>query len=149
MRRLQVGPAILVLFCATSRAAVNASLAPDKTALERARDDTGLEPRTPLWFPEGYHFESLSVVPYHGKKIIHFRFTDGAAVVSLFQCPPRTRFDFGKKGRERVRLAAGRGFFAKSSEGNVLIWSAGKNRLALVAPLELPELKKIADSIPP
>lgn len=103
---------------------------------------------TPRWLPAGYRFDSLVVVPYHGKKIIHYRFSRGHIGISLFQSPPRTRYEFGKTGRERVRVAGSKGFFSRAKEGNVLIWTAGKNRLALVAPLELEDLKKIAESIP-
>lgn len=156
MKSLKLLPLLLALSCGTGFAAAAAprppsekgSLAPDKAALERAQADSGLSPMTPLWLPAGYRFDSLAVVPYHGKKIIHYRYFNGHSVISLFQSPPRTRFEFGKTGRERVRVAGSKGFFARSPEGNVLIWTAGKNRLALVAPLELAELKKIAESIP-
>lgn len=115
--------------------------------LDRARAETGLTPLTASWLPEGYSFKSLDILPYHGRKIIHYRYSDGVHVLSLFQCPPRLRLDFGSKDREKVRVDGGKGFFSKNAEGNVLGWSVKGARLVLVGSFALEELEKIAESV--
>ena len=114
---------------------------------DRARAETSLTPQAPAWLPAGYAYKSLDILPYHGKKIINYHFSDGVHVLSLFQCPPRLRLDFGTKDREAVRVAGGKGFFSKSAQGNVLGWSVKGARLVLIGPLAREDLLKVAESV--
>jgi outer membrane lipoprotein-sorting protein len=120
---------------------------PDYMALGEAKSASGLDPKTPVWLPSGYVFESLNVLPRGGKNIIHYRYSDGINVLSLFQCPPRVALDFGAKGGERVLLAQGHGTLAATPEGRVLGWSAGDSKFVLVGPVAPETLKRIAESI--
>ena len=120
---------------------------PDLMAVEQAKGASGLDPKTPSWLPSGYIFESLDVLPYRGKKIIHYRYSDGVNVLSIFQCPPRSRLSLSGKPREKVRIGSSRGFLSWSDEGNVVGWTADRAKLVLVGPLSLNVLKKIAESV--
>jgi outer membrane lipoprotein-sorting protein len=128
-------------------AAVVKRLEPDFMALDQAKSASGLEPKTPGWLPSGYVFESLDVLQRGGKNIIHYRFSDGINVLSLFQCPPRVTLDFGGKPGERVLLGSGRGTLAWTPEGRVLGWSAGRSKFVLVGAVPPETLEKIADSV--
>ncbi len=119
----------------------------DEQALAEARR-AGLDPKLPAWLPSGFVFEGLKVIAYRkGKRLIHFRFSDGAGVVSLFQCPPRSRLDFGKRPKEKVRVAGGQGYLSWTEEGNLLGWGTPGARMVLVGPLGFDELKRVAESI--
>lgn len=119
----------------------------DEEAMAEARR-AGLDPKLPAWLPSGFVFEGLKVLSYRkGKRLIHFRFSDGAGVVSLFQCPPRSRLDFGKRPKEKVRVAGGPGYLSWTEEGNLLGWGTPGARMVLVGPLGLDELKRVAESI--
>ncbi|MBI5209074.1 MAG: hypothetical protein HY927_03780 [Elusimicrobia bacterium] len=113
----------------------------------RARESSGLEPKTPAWLPSGYVLEGVELVAHRDKKIVHYRYSDGVHALSLFQSPPRARLDLGTKDRRDVRLAAGAGFASWSDEGGVLGWTQGETRLVMVAPLGIEALERIAESV--
>lgn len=121
---------------------------PDYLALEEARGASGMEARVPAWLPPGYVFESLDVLPHGNKSVLHYRFSDGVDVLSLFQCPPRVRLGFGDHPRRRVKVGAGRGTASWSHEGSVLGWGSGGQRFILVGPLPQETLVKVAESVP-
>ncbi len=146
-RRIYREPKTLFKFKLPRGVTVVGRMDHDPAELERARKSAGFEPKTPSWLPSGYVFEGLKVLPYSGKKIIHYRYTDGTDVLSLFQCPSRVRLDFGNKAREKVRLASGKGFISWTKEGQVLGWKAGGSRLVLVGSPALSALKRVAESI--
>jgi len=122
-------------------------LEPDDVAMDQAKSASGLEPKTPGWLPSGYVFESLKVLPQGRKNIIHYRFSDGINALSLFQCPPRARLDFGHKEGRRVRLASGFGTLAWTHEGHVLGWSSQGSKFVLISPLDSQTLRRVADSL--
>ncbi len=128
-------------------ASVVKRLEPDYMALDQAKAASGLEPKTPSWLPSGYVFESLDVLQRGGRNIIHYRFSDGINVLSLFQCPPRVTLDFGGKPGQRVLLASGRGTLAWTPEGRVLGWSSGRSEFVLVGQVPPETLEKIAESV--
>ena len=106
---------------------------PDYLALDEAKS-AGIEPHLPDWLPAGYVFESLDIIPKGRRNWVHYRFSDGLNVLSLFQCPPRSRLDFGGRQKPRVKLAHGRGYRTQAPEGNVLSWNSGGWRFVLVGP---------------
>ncbi|MDE2290471.1 MAG: hypothetical protein KGL53_00195, partial [Elusimicrobia bacterium] len=65
--------------------------APDALELGEAARMTAMTPRPAAWVPPGYVFESVSLLPYRGATILHFRWSDGVDALSLFQAPPRAR----------------------------------------------------------
>src|SRR5262249_5924660 len=101
----------------------------------------------PAWLPSGYVFESLDVVPRGGRKILHFRFSDGVNVLSLFQCPPHVQLDFGGENAKKVELPMGEATTAWTPEGRVLGWSRGSSRFLLVGPLSPETLARVAESV--
>ena len=121
---------------------------PDYLALDEAKAASGLDPRLPAWLPPGYVFESLDVIPKGRRSVVHYRFSDGINVISLFQCPPRVRLDLGGRQRKRVSLAGGRGYRTQTAEGNVLAWISGGRRFVLVGPVSDATLERMAESVP-
>ncbi len=119
----------------------------DFLALEQAKSAGGVEPKTPAWLPPGYVFESLDVLPRGGSRIVHYRFSDGINVLSLFQCPAKVKLDFGATSAQTVRLDAGEGTLAWTQEGQALGWEKGRSRFLLVGPLSGETLRRIADSV--
>ncbi|MBI3552522.1 MAG: hypothetical protein HY077_08380 [Elusimicrobia bacterium] len=128
-------------------AAVVKRAEPDFKALGEAKSASGLEPRTPLWLPSGYVFESLDVLARGAGKVIHYRYSDGMNVLSLFQGPARLKPDFGNSSTRSVKLAAGSGSLARTREGNVLGWSSGRSQFVLVGPVPAESLQRVAQSI--
>ena len=122
--------------------------APDYLALDEAKAASGIEPRLPAWLPSGYVFESLDVIPKGRRNVVHYRFSDGVDALSLFQCPPRMRFDLGRAPRTRVRLSVGRGYRTESPEGNVLVWNSGGEHFILVGSVSHDVLRRVAESMP-
>lgn len=120
----------------------------DYLGLDQAKAASGLEPRPPKWLPGGYVFESVDVLERGGRNLLHARFSDGVNVLSLFQCPPRVKLDFGGQKRETVRLSAGAAELAETPEGRVLAWESRGERFVLVGRLSPEALKKVADSVP-
>lgn len=121
---------------------------PDFLALDEAKAAAGVEPRLPAWLPPGYVFESLDVMPKGRRSVVHYRFSDGMRVVSLFQCPSRVRLDLGGRDAEKVKLSVGRGLRSRVEEGGVLSWTAGGWRFVLVGPVSDAALKRMAESVP-
>jgi outer membrane lipoprotein-sorting protein len=140
-------PKKLFKFAAPAGAAKAKRLDADFLALSQAKEASGLEPRTPGWLPEGYVFESLDVLPRGGSKIIHYRFSDGVNVLSLFQCAAHVKLDFGGAAAQAVRLEGGEGTLAWTQEGQALGWEKGRSRFLLVGALSGETLKKIAESV--
>jgi outer membrane lipoprotein-sorting protein len=137
----------LFKFSPPAGATVVKRLDPAFMSLGEAKSASGLEPRTPGWLPSGYVFESLDVLPRGGLKIIHYRFSDGINVLSLFQCPPKVRLDFGAKTASSVRVGSEDGTLAWTQEGQALGWEQGKSRFLLVGPLSADALVRIAASV--
>jgi len=141
------GSSALFAFSPPEGAVVQDRAEPDYLALEEARA-AGLAPKVPAWLPAGFVFESLDVVEKGRRKLVHYRFSDGMRVISLFQCPAKLRLDFGTRGRRKVKLAVGRGSLAQSAEGSVLAWNSGSWRFILVGPVSESRLVRMAESLP-
>lgn len=119
---------------------------PDYLALDEAKA-AGVEPRLPAWLPSGYVFESLDVMAKGRRNVVHYRFSDGIEVISLFQCPPRVRLSLGARLSRRVKLSVGRGYGTRAAEGNVLSWNSGGWRFVLVGSVSEETLKRMAESV--
>jgi outer membrane lipoprotein-sorting protein len=119
---------------------------PDYLALDEAKA-AGFEPRLPAWLPSGYVFESLDVMAKGRRNVVHYRFSDGVEVISLFQCPPRVRLNLGARLSRRVKLSVGRGYRTRTAEGNVLSWNSGGWRFVLVGAASDETLKRMAESV--
>jgi outer membrane lipoprotein-sorting protein len=120
---------------------------PDYLALDEAKA-AGVKPRLPAWLPSGYVFESLDVMAKGRRNVVHYRFSDGIEVISLFQCPPRVRLNLGARLSRRVKLSVGRGYRTRAPEGNVLSWNSGGWRFVLVGSASDETLKRMAESVP-
>ncbi len=117
----------------------------DYLGLDEAKAASGQEPRLPSWLPAGYSFESLDVLPRKRGNVLHYRFTDGVDVLSLFQCPKGVRLGFGKRPVEKMRLAGGPARRSWTRDGTVLSWENG--RMVLVGPLPDGILERVAESV--
>jgi outer membrane lipoprotein-sorting protein len=148
--KLALGPqdAAAFRFSPPAGSALVERAAPDFMALDEAKAAAGVEPRLPAWLPPGYVFESLDIIPKGRRNVVHYRFSDGMKVLSLFQCPARVRLDMGGRDAERVKLSVGRGQRSHADEGNVLAWTSGGGRFVLVGPVSDAVLKRMAESVP-
>jgi negative regulator of sigma E activity len=149
MTRLRLGAAqdqALFRFSPPAGSTVVARAEPDYLALDEAKA-AGFAPRLPTWLPSGYVFESLSIIPKGRRSVVHYRFSDGLSVLSLFQCPPRVRLDLGARLNRRVKLSSGRGYATRTAEGSVLSWNSGGWRFVLVGPASDETLRRVAESV--
>lgn len=122
---------------------------PEFLELEEARAASGLDPRPAAWVPPGFVLESVDVLKPGSKPVIHYRYSDGLSVLSLFQAPPRTRLSFKGRTRENVKVrGAQRAFATRAAEGLVLAWAHRGHRFVLVGEMGLETLKKVAESVP-
>jgi hypothetical protein len=137
----------LFVFTPPAGAAVSERQPSQTLTLADVKPISGLEPRTPAWLPPGYVFKSLDVIPRGKKKIVHYRFSDGMNVLSLFQCPSRVKLDFGPRRGEKVALAAGSGRLAAVPEGLALAWSSKGGKFLLVGALASDDMKRVAESL--
>ncbi|MFH1723570.1 MAG: sigma-E factor regulatory protein RseB domain-containing protein [Elusimicrobiota bacterium] len=126
-------------------------LAPDYLDLEEAASATAMRPRLPKWLPPGYVFESVNLLAHKGATILHYRYSDGIDVLSLFQAPKRARLSFAAsvaaEPARKVRLRAGTGRVALWPDGKILEWGADE-RFVLIGRVGLDALRRVADSIP-
>ncbi|MBI5631691.1 MAG: hypothetical protein HY921_12505 [Elusimicrobia bacterium] len=121
--------------------------APSADALQAAREQSGLDARTPRWLPPGYGFEGFAVLPQGRKKVVHWRYSDGTRALSLFQGPARVRWQFGARPAQRTKLGRGWALWVSTPEGVMLSWSLPKARFFLIGSPPLETLKKVALSI--
>jgi hypothetical protein len=68
-------------------------------------------------------------------------------VLSLFQCPPHVKLDFGGQDAKVVSLPIGRATTAWTPEGRVLGWESGRSKFLLVGPLSPEALAHVAESV--
>jgi outer membrane lipoprotein-sorting protein len=149
MTRLQLGSPqdqALFRFSPPPGSAVVKRAEPDYLALDEAKA-AGVEPRLPAWLPSGYVFESLDIMAKGRHNVVHYRFSDGIEVISLFQCPPRVRLNLGARLSHRVKLSVGRGYRTRTAEGSVLSWNSGGWRFVLVGSVSDETLKRMAESL--
>ena len=122
--------------------------APDGLELEEAARATDMTPRPPAWVPAGYVFESVSVLPYKGATLLHYRWSDGVDALSMFQAPPRARIrpPAGARAR-RTKVGGGQAGLSLLPDGKSLEWLAG-DRFVLMGRLSADDLRRVAESVP-
>ncbi|HVE14061.1 MAG TPA: sigma-E factor regulatory protein RseB domain-containing protein [Elusimicrobiota bacterium] len=125
---------------------LDSGLRPDYLALEEAASATGLVPRPPAWLPPGYIFESVNVLPHKGATILHYRYSDGMDVLSLFQYPRRVRLA-SEQPAQPAALRRGPARLSWTPDGTLLEWEDGEG-FALLGRMPLEELRRVADSVP-
>lgn len=125
-------------------------LKPDYLRLEEAASATAMRPRLPEWVPPGFVFESVNLLAYKGATLLHYRYSDGIDVLSLFQAPAHVRLDFGGWGAERrvrnVDLGNGRAELAFHPSGKILEWIAA-DRFILIGSQSLESMRRVAASV--
>lgn len=119
----------------------------ESRSLAQAKPASGMDPHTPSWLPPGYVFTDLDVMPRHGKSILHYRYSDGINVLSLFQCPPRVKLGLGNAKGTDVAVGKGTGTLTQTREGSVLGWSLGRSQYILVGAVPAESLQKVASSV--
>lgn len=127
-------------------------LRPDYLEFDEAAEATAMRPMVPEWLPRGYLFESLNILPYKGATILHYRYTDGMDVLSLFQSPRRARVRFqgaltqaGKTAQNLV-VSGGRARLTLTAEGKFLEWW-GEDHFVLVGRLGADAMRRVAQSL--
>lgn len=128
-------------------------LKPDYLEFDEAATATDMQPYVPGWLPPGYMFESLNLLPYKGVTILHYRFTDGVDVLSLFQSPRRAQVRFpqdalGKGSPQRVQIGKQRGRLTLAAEGKFLEWGT-QEHFVLLGRLGAEAMRRVAASLKP
>ncbi len=129
-------------------------LRPDYMEFDEAAFATDMMPRIPAWLPPGYLFESLNILPYKGATILHYRFTDGIDVLSLFQAPRRARVRY--EGSlvapgtvpQSVALGGDSARLVLTSDGKFLEWW-GDDHFVLLGRLGADAMRRVAQSLAP
>ncbi len=118
---------------------------PDFLEVDEVRTATDLEPRQPDWLPGGYVFESVNILPYRGRTVLHYRYSDGVEVLSLFQAPRHmpVRHSGSVVG---LRVGSAQAKLAVGADGKMLEWTAG-DRFVLIGRLSVETMKRVAESI--
>jgi outer membrane lipoprotein-sorting protein len=125
---------------------VRSVLKPDSLGLDEAAGATDMRPMIAGWLPQGYVFESVNLLPYHGATLLHYRYTDGIEALSLFQCPRRAELDFGSSPIQEVRVNGRAAVLGLHQEGKILEWTSG-DRFVLLGRLGAETLRRVAESI--
>jgi len=129
-------------------------LRPDYLEFDEAAAATDMQPRIPTWLPPGYLFESLNLLPYRGATILHFRFTDGIDVLSLFQAPRRARVSYqgmlaaDGSSSQHLPVAGGSARLVLTADGKFLEWR-GDDHFVLFGRLGADALRRVAESLAP
>ena len=108
---------------------VEHSLDPDFLSLEELRQETGKAFDAPSELPGGFVFESADHYTEHATSVVHLRYTDGLAVLSLFETSRPVR-----QTRREEKLPAGR----------VLNWNARHRHFTLIGDVSDGLLEQIA-----
>ena len=103
-------------------------------------DDIDFRPIKPTYLPRGYRIVGMTRMVVNRRACVHFQFSNGANIISLFQ---RAGECHGN-GRESVKEAAST---LPSRYVNAVSWTRGGLLLTLVGSVPRTELKKIALSI--
>ncbi len=122
-------------------------LRPDYMELQEAAAATALTPRLPRWVPNGFVFESVNLLAYRGTTVLHYRYSDGIDVLSVFQAPRGTRLKFAGERPRSMQLGGSKGELALWSGGKTLTWSS-EDRFVIIGRLSVESLRRIADSVP-
>ncbi|MFH2203212.1 MAG: sigma-E factor regulatory protein RseB domain-containing protein [Elusimicrobiota bacterium] len=127
---------------------------PDYLEFDEAAAATDMRPQIPAWLPPGYLFESVNILPHKGATILHYRFTDGLDVLSLFQAPRRARVRYtgalAAAGAAPGKVAVG-GAGARlvlTADGKFLEWW-GEDHFVLLGRLGVDALRRVAESLMP
>jgi outer membrane lipoprotein-sorting protein len=91
----------------------------------------------PKSLPPGFALRSIHELRIQGKPVIHLRYSDGDRQLSIFQSVVDV---------PTPRAAAGLG--AGRRKSNLLPFRRGRANLVIVGPLPIPELRKVAESVP-
>lgn len=122
------------------------SLAPDFMTLEQVNQVTGSDSRLPASLPGGFVFESADVLPVHGRRVVHARYTDGLIVLSLFQTDRKVKIPKGG-----VIRAAGvhlPGALRASSAGKLIQWGSGRHWHTLMGDVPRELVAEIIKKLP-
>jgi outer membrane lipoprotein-sorting protein len=118
-------------------------LEPDFLTLEELKKATGKNPSFPTDLPEGFAFESADYFPYRDHVVLHARYTDGLAVLSLFQTDLPVRVPKNATATLAPPTKGG-GSIRLSTVGNVLNWKRGGQYFTLMGDVSKELLQSIS-----
>jgi sigma-E factor negative regulatory protein RseB len=113
------------------------SLLPPRAVESPDRGALAFKPLFPRYVPAGYVFTGLTVVPLHGERAAHLRYSDGLNTISLFQAPAAA---FALRSPRRSR---------ELSYAVVFTWQRGPMSYALMGDIRPTELQRMAASVQP
>ncbi|MBI3554313.1 MAG: hypothetical protein HY077_17590 [Elusimicrobia bacterium] len=126
-----------------STAGAGSGLEPDFMTLEELSKATGKMVSFPTELPSGFSFESADYFSVGEQTVLHARYTDGLAVLSLFQTDKPVRLPKGgtatvappSTARPSIRLAA---------IGKVLNWKRGRQYFTLMGDVSVELLQSVS-----
>jgi outer membrane lipoprotein-sorting protein len=118
-------------------------LEPDFLSLDELKKATGKSADFPTELPGGFLFESADYFTVGKETILHARYTDGLAVLSLFETDKPVRLPKTGLGR-MAGPDKGAGALRLSSAGKVLMWKGGRRHYTLMGDVSRDLLEAIS-----
>ncbi len=118
-------------------------LEPDFKTLEELKKATGKDVSFPLELPAGFAFESCDDIHWGPQIILHARYTDGLAVLSLFQTDKPVRLPAGATATIEAPSTK-TGSIRWAVVGKVLSWQHGKHYFTLMGDVSTEVLQEIS-----
>lgn len=121
-------------------------LEPDFMTLDELKKASGKSVSFPPALPDGFVFESSDFFPWGAQTILHARYTDGLAVLSLFQTDKPVRLPKGATAAVAPPPAKGSSI-RLAAVGRVLSWKRGKQYFTLMGDVSSDLLQKVSASL--
>lgn len=112
-------------------------LLPPRAVESGDRGALAFKPLYPRYVPTGYVFKGLTVVPVHGERAAHLRYSDGLNTISFFQAPAQALAQQSRRGSRELSYAV------------VFTWQRGSMAYALMGDIRPTELQRMAASLEP
>lgn len=119
------------------------------TDLDRVRKDAGFAPVVPKYLPEGFSLTSGDVATVDGVKELHFFYSDGLRMLSLFENATGAAADFKKLKPQAIQFEGHDAQYVEDGPTTLLVWHEHGLYFALVGDLGLHDLVDIAISVVP
>lgn len=137
-------PDSLFALDAATAAIAGKGLEPDFMSLQQLNDATGQDIKFPEELPGGFLFESADFFTVGKHTVRHARYTDGLAVVSIFETDKPARLAKGSTAAVSAGSSKGAGQLRLSSSGKVLNFRRGAFFYTLMGDVTRELLQSIA-----
>lgn len=119
------------------------------TDIDRTTHDAGFDVQGPHYLPDGFSILSAEVMDVNNVRTLHFIYSDGIRMVSLFENGAGAPADFGTERPVPIHFDGHDAEYVKQGPTTLLAWRERGLSFALVGDLDMRELTAIADSIVP